>query len=147
MKGYYSAKDKTKVHAIFQEIANSLVSIAISSAKPLPQFDQKLSKTPRKTSFLSRIKSENAEEIASSPSLFLKSSATEGSTDILKRNTDARPRKNSTLDITATDEEVFYGLKYQVGVSVPRKVSVFQRVCSLRESPLINEGTLVLDWM
>jgi hypothetical protein len=48
---------------------------------------------------------------------------------------------------SADDDEVFYRLNFQKGVSVARKVRVFQRRLDLQESPLINEGTLVVDWM
>lgn len=153
-----SARDATKVHGIFQQIVNGLVDMAIASGTPLPQLDlRSTAKRERKPSFLDRLRKKSADEGLLSQAAGHKGNGlldVGGSHDLHRPNslilTAKRP---SLLDLSMVftekddEPELFYSHHCQMGVSVQRRVRVFQRQQQLKESPCITEGTLNMDWM
>lgn len=153
-----SANDGVKVHGVFQQIVNSLVEMAIASGTLLPQIDLRTTaKRERKPSFLDKIRKKSADEDVLSQSQGHKSNAfldVGGSHDLTRLNSSTITAKRpSLLDLSMIftekedEPEIFYSYQCQMGVSVPRRVRVFHRQQQLKESPCVNEGTLMMDWM
>ena len=140
--------------------------MSYASGTPLPQFELKTIAKGIRSSFLSRIegsfnrrRSDNDEAVSSQAQICRTVASMEigASIDLLKpiNELSSTGRKNSYQDQYKSytscnddeNQELFYSYSCQKGVSVSRKVRVFQRQQQLKESAAANEGTLVMDWM